>query len=460
MAKKKAKKAPASRPKRVSLDSLKPTPRNARIHPDRNRSDLAASVKEFGAARSVVMDGDGHIQAGAGVLEAAVEAGITEAIIVPADGKTLVVVERSDLKGKRADAYGIADNKTGESSEWNEDQLRETMTALADDGMANATGFDEAELAALFAPTDVVQDPVPDPPKTPITKPGDLWILGDHRLLCGDATRGEDVERVMGGERINVAFTSPPYANQRKYDETSGFKPVAAEDYVEWWEPIQANVAAHIADDGSFFVNIKPHCEDGGRVLYVIDLALAMCRGWGWTLIDELCWKRKGVPGGWEYRFKNEFEPVYHFAKEKPKCDKFAVATRGTTFTVSADNRKRPSVGGKSVFDCNSENQKDEFEGLVLPGNVVEINGETESEHNAAFPVGLPAWFMTAFSASGDNVFDPFVGSGTTLIAAEQLGRTCYAMEISPAYCDVSVKRWEALTGKKAKKERKTRKRR
>ena len=119
---------------------------------------------------------------------------------------------------------------------------------------------------------------------------GKLILKSQHRLLCGDSTKAEDVARVMGGHQINVAFTSPPYASQRKYDESSGFKPIPPDEYVAWWEPIQANVREHLADDGSFFVNIKPNSDGLDTELYVFDLVLAMVRELDWHFADH--WTR------------------------------------------------------------------------------------------------------------------------------------------------------------------------
>jgi len=147
---------------------------------------------------------------------------------------------------------------------------------------------------------------------------GDLWRIGEHVLICGDCREQETWERLLGVAgvgKVNGVFTSPPYAEQRK--EQYGGVPV--EKYVEWWNAVQSCVRGNLAADGSFFVNIKPHCENGQRVLYVFDLVLAMAREWGWRFVDELCWKNPGVPGEWENRFKDGFEPVYHFSIEPPE---------------------------------------------------------------------------------------------------------------------------------------------
>src|SRR5664279_1262772 len=139
-----------------------------------------------------------------------------------------------------------------------------------------------------------------------------------HRLLCGDARSTEDVARLFAGAKANVAITSPPYASQREYDPSSGFKPIPVDGYVEWYKAVAACIEAVLAPDGSCFLNIKAHAEDGERSLYVMDLVIAHQRKWGWMFVDEFCWRKtdNGFPGGWGNRFKNAWEPVFHFNRQ------------------------------------------------------------------------------------------------------------------------------------------------
>ena len=124
--------------------------------------------------------------------------------------------------------------------------------------------------------------------------------------------------RLLDGARANVVITSPPYATQREYDPASGFKPVPPEEYCEWFRDVATNIAAILAADGSYFLNIKEHADDGERNLYVKDLVIAHRRQWGWRFVDEFCWRKtdNGVPGGWGNRFKNAWEPVFHFCSQ------------------------------------------------------------------------------------------------------------------------------------------------
>jgi site-specific DNA-methyltransferase (adenine-specific)/site-specific DNA-methyltransferase (cytosine-N4-specific) len=236
-------------------------------------------------------------------------------------------------------------------------------------------------------------------------KPGDVWAIGPHRLLCGDCRSADQVATLIGRRRISVAVTSPPYAEQRDYDEESGFEPVAPADYVEWFAPVAANVARHLAPDGSWFVNIKPQGRDLETNLYVLDLVLAHVERWGWTFAREFCWERNGVPKQVVLRFKNQFEPVYHFA-------------RGRRWKVRPDNVDQ--------------------RGDRLP-SMAETHEATG--HQAAFPVGLPAFFIQAFSDPGEVIFDPFVGSGSTLVAAAETRRRGFGIDLSAKYCAITLER-------------------
>jgi DNA modification methylase len=421
----------------LSLD-----PSNVRKHSRRNLDAIKASLRKFGQQKPIVVDAKGIVLAGNGTLTAAQELGWTEIQIV-----------RTELAGVEATAFAIADNRTAELAEWEEDKLSQVLQSLKveDADLLAATGYDAAEVDKM-SKAEVSEDEVPEPPAEPITKAGDLWILGEHRLLCGDSTKSDDVERLMDGQLINLAFTSPPYASQRKYDESSGFKPIPPNEFVKWFEPIAANVKDRLAKDGSWFVNIKPAADGLDTSLYVFDLVCAHVRQWGWRFATEFCWERTGIPQQVVRRFKNQFEPVYQFALNEWKI--YPEAVRHQSHNV-------PKAKGKGAGDTNAARRQgvasavdgnEVAEGMAYPGNRLPTFSSTHTAlgHSAAFPVGLPSFFIKAYTDQSDNVYEPFCGSGTTVIAAEQLGRKCYGMEISPAYCDVIVQRWENLTGKKA----------
>jgi site-specific DNA-methyltransferase (adenine-specific)/site-specific DNA-methyltransferase (cytosine-N4-specific) len=279
-----------------------------------------------------------------------------------------------------------------------------------------------------------------------------------HRIMCGDSRASGDMAKLMEEEKAQGVVTSPPYAEQRQQQ----YGGVPADAYVAWWEALQANVREHLLPDGSFFVNIKPHCEDGERVLYVMDLVLAMKRRWGWRFVDEFCWRHAGYPGGWPNRFKNGFEPVYHFSlaeeikfrpeallMESPYAEQNAKrirARRPTDRKFHKGWRCRTGSGFGDMHGFTEEQAR-----RVRPDNVVEVHvSQLREGHPASFPVGLVGFFLKAFSDPGDLWLDPFLGSGSVTIAAQQLGRCSAGMELLPAYVEVAILRWQKMTGRDA----------
>jgi hypothetical protein len=426
---------------------LIPYARNAKKHDESQVLQIAGSIKEFGFNNPVLIDQDNGIIAGHGRVMAALKLGL----------ESVPVIRLSHLTDVQRRAYILADNKLAElGGGWDEEMLKVELQDIKESDIDHLlTGFTDEEFNELLNEeneTNTDSDEVPELPKEPVTKRGDLWILGDHRLLCGDSTKSEDVNRLMDESKINLAFTSPPYASQREYDESSGFKPIHPNEFVGWWEPIQSSVKSHMEADGSFFVNIKPACEGISRLLYVFDLVLAMSRKWGWIFAEEFCWERNGIPQRVVRRFKNQFEPVYQFTLSEWKFRPEEVMHESDSVPLPLGKGAGDTNAAKRQGKSGAVDPNEIVEGKAYPGNRLPTFNSTHQAlgHSAAFPVGLPSFFIRAYSDNGDNVYEPFCGSGSTLIAAEQLGRKCYGMEISPAYCDVIVKRWETLTGKKA----------
>lgn len=443
---------PELEPLLVPVDSLTPNPHNARAHGERNLEAIRNSLSRFGQRKPIVANRDGTVEAGDGLLAAARSLGWTQ-----------VAVTWADDDAATAAAYGIADNRTAELAEWDISALKDVMLEFPHDDLIGwepddiiGLGFEVPGFAENVAPPKE-DPPVPDPPKDPITKPGSLWVLGDHRLLCGDCRNPDDVARIVGDRKVNLAFTSPPYASQRKYDEGTEFKPIPPDEYVAWFEAVQANVREHLTADGSWFVNIKEHCDDGQRSLYVKDLTIAHVRKWGWRFVDELCWERIGLPGRYYGRFKNAWEPVFHFATSNGfTFHPERVGHRSSSVPVYSLETNLNPVGSLTGVPATREQSRDRSsaretrEGIALPSNRLPPFSTDGTEHSAAFPVGLPSFFVRAYTDVGDVVLDPFAGSGSTLLAATNHDRQGLAIEISPGYCDVICERWEALTGSKA----------
>ena len=429
-------------------------------------AQIAASIAEFGFNNPVLVDSQAGVIAGHGRLLAARKLGLEQ---VP-----VIVLDHLDENQRRA--YLLADNRLSELAGWDNELLALELRELAGAGFdATLAGFDSKEIDDLLASlersadseTDAADDSIPEAPAKAVTKPGDLWLIGPHRLICGDCRDGSIVARLFEGRKANVVITSPPYATQRQYDPSSGFEPVPPEKYTAWFRDVAAVIESVLARDGSYFLNIKAHAEDGERSLYVMDLVLAHRRQWGWRFVDEFCWRKTddGVPGGWNNRFKNAWEPIYHFSRErKIKFRPRAVAHwSDDCFDYSPDNPKSTSGSGllgtgprgaaadkgrnRAAWQTTRRNANDlegRHGGLARPSNVIEAKTESsQGSHSAPFPRAIPEFFIKAFSDSGDVVFDPFAGSGTTLVAAGLLNRAGYGIEISPAYCDVILRRLE-----------------
>ena len=367
-------------------------PANVRKHGEKNLGAIKSSLLRFGQQKPIVVDAKGIVRAGNGTLAALKALGWKEVRIV-----------RSTLEGSEATAYAIADNRTAELAEWHDDALSQTLAALQieDEDLALATGFDEKDIDALLAPTEIEEDDVPEPPVDPITKSGDLWILGDHRVLCGDSTKAEDVERLMAGAKAELMVTDPPYgvdydggqANAKKREKLSG------DDTTEVFNA-GLSAALNAVPSGAWYI------WHAGRYAEPVYAAIRKC---GFNVRALIVWNKLKAHYG---------APSAHYCQKHEPC-LYAV---------------RDSAG------------------FCGPSNEVTVWDIEQPHRNEHHPTQKPIICMARAIRNHDakSVYDPFLGSGTTLIAAEQLGRKCYGMEISPAYCDVIVKRWETLTGKKA----------
>lgn len=437
-------------------DRLVPYAKNARTHSDEQVAQIAASIAEFGFNAPILVDSNAGIIAGHGRLLAARKLRLGEVPVVVLD----------HLTETQRRAYILADNKLALNAGWDEKLLAAELRDLESDGVALAlVGFSDDELDDLLAgdePQDApeAEEEVPEEPADPVSRPSDLWTIGPHRLICGDCRDLAIVGRLLADVRVNVAITSPPYATQREYDRSSGFEPIAPEKYVEWYAPVAANIAAFLAADGSYFLNIKEHAEDGERSLYVKDLFIAHKRQWGWRFVDEFCWRKtdNGVPGGWNNRFKNAWEPIAHFCRQ-PQI-KFRPKRVGheseDCFDYSPNNPKSTSgsgllgtgARGSAAGKAGASDSDGRYKGVARPSNVIEVKSESsQGSHSAPFPRALVEFFLLAFSDEGDVAFDPFVGSGTTIAAAALLGRFGYGCELSPSYCDVILRRIWNLIG-------------
>lgn len=400
---------------RVEVASLVKDPANVRRHSEKNLEAIKGSLARFGQQKPIVVGADGVVIAGNGTLAAAQSL-----------GWSMIDIVRSPLTGSEATAYAIADNRTAELAEWDDEALAQQLAALSieDEELAAATGFDQRDIEKMGGGVEIEEDEVPGPPADPITKPGDLWMLGDHRLLCGDSTKPEDVERLMSGEKADMCFTSPPYALGKSV-ALSGNKAMAKkanpygdhEDNADEWDRLMRGwfAASDVAVSDAWVVNVQPLAGNKrDLVRFIADNA--------GRLVDVATWdKGHAQPPMAAGVMASRFEWMIIFAANDGASRAVPLSSwRGTVQSVYVAPPQR--------------------------GN------EFSEVHAATMPLHVPAWVMQTLCDQSKSVYEPFCGTGTTLIAAEQLGRKCYGMEISPAYCDVIVKRWETLTGKKAER--------
>ena len=369
--------------KTVKINDLKPHPKNPRVHPDSAIDKLVRSIKEYGWTNPVLVSADGYVLAGHARLKAAEKAGISE-----------VPVIYLPLEGAKAEAYLIADNRLQDETDWDYEKLKDLLQEL-DTGEFDLelTGFDMDEIEDLMTqfhvPEEIIEDEVPEPPEEAITKPGDLWILGRHRLLCGDATK--DYNILIDNKDIKLLFTDPPYGVSVVGSNGSIGKGCLAKEGT--YRPV-------IGDDTYF------------NPTYLLNIG------------------EKQIIWGANY---------FH--------DKLPLGTRWLVW-----DKERPD--GTTFSDC--ELAWTSIEGVAVKKYKCTWNGmirEGESEkrvHPTQKPLKLCCEIIKDYTDENDIVLDLFGGSGSTLIACEQLNRTCYMMEIDSVYCDVIVKRWENLTGQKA----------
>jgi len=231
---------------------------------------------------------------------------------------------------------------------------------------------------------------------------------------------------------VDMVFTSPPYADRRK--KTYGG--ISEDKYVEWFTPIAIEIKRVLKPTGSFFLNIKPHTNKGERSLYVFDLVLFLKRNIGFWFVEEYCWTKNAFPTGVKGRFKNGFEPVYHFTIENPNQITFNALACGTPVTKETKDRafrkncKTPTNGSNMVVD------RDNFKHLdfARPSNVINANNVTNQftskmKHSAVFPEKLSDFYVKSFTNEGDVVLDPFAGSGTVGVSCIENNRECILID-------------------------------
>ena len=406
------------------VDSLKPASRNARTHSRKQIRQIADSIKRFGFTNPVLIDDDGGIIAGHGRVAAAKLLGLD----------TVPVVSLSGLSAKERQAYALADNKLALNAGWDQELLAVEFQELVDAGFElELTGFSISEIDFTMDQAtqsradadDAVADRVPDQAPFAVTRSGDLWRLGRHLLLCGDARDAVHYEQLMQGEAAGLVFTDPPY-NVPIDGHVCGLGRVRHREFA---------MGAGEMSEGQFtkflstaLLNMTAQCRDGS-ILYVcmdwrhIEELSAAGRQGGLELKNLCVWNKTNGGMGSFYRSKHELVFVFKHG-QAPHVNSFGLGDGGRYRTNVWDYPGISSIG---------------------PGREAEL-----AMHPTVKPVALVADAIRDCSRRGDIVLDPFAGSGTTLIAAQMTGRTARLIEYDPFYCDTIIRRFTAFTGKSA----------
>jgi DNA modification methylase len=378
----------------IETGKLIPYARNSRTHSDDQVQQIMGSIKEFGFTNPVLVDGDGVIIAGHGRTMAAQRLGMKE---VPC-------LRLSHLTEAQKRAYIIADNKLALNAGWDDEMLSVELRNLRDEDFdLSLTGFDDAELAALLA--DAVaegltdEDAVPEVPAVPVTVEGDVWLLGRHRLMCGDSTSIDAVERLMDGHKADMVFTDPPYGID--------FAPQRGTHGKILNDALDGAEFDNFLDDvfGAAFASMKP------------DTYAFVWTGWSKIGAFERSLQKFFKIQAMHIWVKNNFGIGYY---SRPKHEPFYLC-----------------LNGKPVYPANA------------PADVWEAKKVHKTVHSCEKPVDLIVDILDTYHKNS-TVLDLFGGSGSTLIACEKTARDCRMMELDAKYCDVIIKRWQDFTGETA----------
>src|SRR5439155_3015057 len=409
----------------VAIERLKLDSRNPRIHSDRQVKQIAGSIKAFGFNVPVLADQDGNLLAGHGRVYAARRLGLRE----------IPVIRLEHLTPEQARAFSIADNRLSETSSWDDRLLAEVFRDLAAvelDFDLEATGFSMGEIdlriEGLSLSTAGNPDPADELPvafnQTPVSRPGDLWQLGRHRLLCGNALDQAAYERLMDGAAAGLVFTDPPYnvpiaghvsgkgrLRHREFIMASGQMPPA--QFIRFLATALEQLAKH-SDAGS----LHYICIDWRHLHELLTAALGV-----YAEFKNLCvWVKDNAGMGSLYRSQHELVLVFKNGRTSHR----------NNIELGRHGRNRSNVwkyASPTSFGRGGEE-----------GNLAAL-------HPTVKPVALIADAILDCSARGDLVLDPFIGSGSTLLAAERVGRTCRGVELDPLYVDAAILRWQPFTG-------------
>lgn len=405
---------------------------------------MAAVITEFGFRIPVVAKSTGELVDGHLRLKAARKLGMTTVPVVLAD----------ELGEAQIKAFRLLANRSATWAQWDDALLALELEdlKLADFDLS-LTGFEDGEISRLLAddvdsddtdqPPDADEpdagDDVPDAPVVPVSRTGDVWAIGSHRLICGDATDPTVVATLMQGDAARLCFTSPPYGNQRDYT-TGG---------ISDWDALMRDVFARLpmADDGQVLVNLGLIHRDNEFVPYW-EAWLGWMRTKGWRRFGWYVWDQgPGMPGDWAGRFAPSFEFVFHFNRASRKPNKIVPCKFAGQETHLRADGSSTAMRGKDGEVGGWTHAGQPTQDMRIPDSVIRVmrhKGKIGEgiDHPAVFPVALPEFVIEAYSDTGDLMFEPFGGSGSTMLAAQRTGRVCRTVEIAPEYVDVAIKRF------------------
>lgn len=399
--------------RRVPLDAIHPDPANVRLHNERNMEAIKGSLARFGQQKPIVVDRGGTIRAGNGTYAAAKALGWAEIDVV-----------ETDLEGIEAIAYALADNRASDLSGFNEPELAKLLVELRAQEALDGTGFDDEDLDEILAelgkdvePAEVDDPGEQEPPEKPIARTGDLWTLGDHRLLVGDSTSAADIARVLAGAKASLLSTDPPYCvrytgNDRPIhdgkasgkDWTHVYREVDIADLGEFMDKAFSACLPHVQDDAGIYVwhahvqqpTIAAAFQRHGLLLHQVLVWVKPCATFGHCYYR---WKHEPCAFGW----KQGHKPTH------------GIGQLETVWEADWDGKQRITT----------------FHPTSKPTRLFEIPIEQHTK-------------------PGDVLLEPFNGSGSQIIAAEKLRRRCFAIDIQPAFVDGTILRWQRATGKQA----------
>jgi len=423
------------------VTELIPYVKNSRTHSDEQVAQIAASIKEFGWTNPILVDGSNGIIAGHGRLMAARKLGFKE---VP-------TIELADLTETQKKAYIIADNRLALNAGWDNEMLMLELKDLTEaDFSLDLLGFDKDELHALLNPEQLNEgltheDDVPDLPKDPISKPGDIWICGPHKVMCGSSLEIDAWDTLMAGERADVCWTDPPYnvayesklAGKIKNDDMNNdeFKQFLLDAYISMFSVMKEGAPIYVAHADTEGLNFRDSFIKAG-------FKLSGC----------LIWRKNSlVLGRSDYQWMHE--PILYGWKPGSKHRWYGgrklttIVEHGESGPIQKleDGRWAIKVGD-SVLIVSGDAKLEENPASIFFHEKPKRSGE----HPTMKPVGLIEKMLKSSARPGDIVIDAFGGSGSTMIAADRLGMSARLMELDAKFVDVIVKRWEDFTGRKA----------